>query len=258
MKDIVKTLMFSATLAVAMLVAISAQAKDGAVVNTTGTVEYTNDAGVWQTVAKKAVIKEGTKIRTGATDSSATFKLGNTGSKLTLSNGTSLAIDKASSEKVGNQTVSETAIDLTAGSVIVVASGINGASTFSIKTASKTVSLKASQCVCSISADGSVTVLKGLAEAAGVTVLAGKTLVADAAAPTDANPVVLAAIGNLSLSVETKVVQVSDDSNAVVAVENPKDVREFADYLLTKGIDVDYALKGSLNDGSHDITPYRP
>lgn len=193
MKKIVKTFMVSATLVAALLVAVAAQAKDATLTGATGTVESLGKGGTWQSVSVNKSVKVGSTLRTGSTAGSlASFRLPNVDGLIVLNEATTLTLSEASSKTVSGQNVSDTVLSLAAGRVTGKVGGLNGASSFVVKTPSKNVVVKGQNAEFSVGADGSVTVTRGTVDVGTggqmVAVAAGQTLAANAAAPVASQP----------------------------------------------------------------------
>lgn len=193
MKKIVKTFMVSATLVAALLVAVAAQAKDATLTGATGTVESLGKGGTWQKVSVNKSVKVGSTLRTGSTAGSlASFRLPNVDALVVLNEATTLTLSEASSKTVSGQKVSDTTLSLAAGRVTGKVSGLSGASSFVVKTPAKNVVVKGQNAEFSVSADGAVTVTRGVVDVGVgtemVTVSTGQTLAANATEPAAAQP----------------------------------------------------------------------
>lgn len=129
---------------------------------TKGTARYKDPAsGVtdWTPLKVDTVLKPGAVVETDATGIVDLF-LGVNGPVVRVTPGTQLALDKLTFGKVAGETVIETQLDLKAGTILGSVKKLAAASKYEVKTPVGVCGIRGTEY--KISADGRVTVLKGL------------------------------------------------------------------------------------------------
>lgn len=148
----------------AISVAAAVQAADGrAVVDTfRGTAEYAERSGDWQTLTVGKVLGPGSTVRTGA-GSQLVLLLGDNGPGLTLTESTTVGLDRLSIDRTGADVVIETQLDLRAGTILGTVKKLSPASKYEVKTPRTVVGIKATEGPTryQISADGKTVIQEG-------------------------------------------------------------------------------------------------
>jgi hypothetical protein len=151
-------------LAVAAVLSVSsseaAVAHNKAVVRAVrGTANYSTDKGAtWKKLAVNTQIGENSTIRT-ATGSTVDLFLGDNGPVVRVTEDTTMAFDKLTSENTGVEKVIETQLDLRNGRILGNVKKLAAASKYEVKTPLGVAGIRGTQY--DISADGTVTVVEG-------------------------------------------------------------------------------------------------
>ena len=155
---------FGVACAVAAFAAVSVQITQAEVQNgrvlikaIKGNVTYSTD-GAWQPLADTAVITRGTVIKTEA-NSTVDLILQSSGTVLRLTPNSKLGFDKLNKESAGEEVITETSLNLLAGSVIGSQRKLATPSSFQIKTADRVATIVGTEYL--VRSDGAVTVLSG-------------------------------------------------------------------------------------------------
>jgi hypothetical protein len=151
-----KWLAFGVGLA-AVLVICSAHAATGRAVvrNVGGTASYAEQGGEWKPLKTGQSIPPGTTVRTGV-DGSVDLFLGDNGPNVHLFDSTTLGLDRLNIEQTGAETVTETQLNLTAGTIRGDVRKMPAAAKYEVKTPNAVVGVRSTGTKYQISANGVV------------------------------------------------------------------------------------------------------
>jgi FecR protein len=144
----------------AVLMICSAQAATGrAVVRTVrGTASYAEQGGEWKPLKTGQALAPGATVKTGV-DGSADLFLGSNGPDVHLFDSTTLGLDRLQIEGTGIDSVVETQLNLTAGTIRGEVRKLSAASKYEVKTPNAVVGVRGTKY--QISANGVVHVIEG-------------------------------------------------------------------------------------------------
>jgi hypothetical protein len=144
----------------ALLTVCSAQAATGrAVVRTVkGTASYAEQGGEWKPLQSGQALAPGATVRTGV-DGSVDLFLGENGPDVHLFDGTTLGLDRLNLERTGTETVVETQLNLSAGTIRGEVRKLAAASKYEVKTPNAVVGVRGTKY--QISANGVVHLIEG-------------------------------------------------------------------------------------------------
>ena len=149
-----------------ILAVCSAQAATGSarVKAVRGTASYAEQGSDWKPLKAGTTLAPGTTVRTGV-DGGADLDIGANGPDVRLLDGTSLGLDRLNMEKTGADTVVETQLNLTAGTIAGTVRRLPAGSKYEVKTPSAVVGIKGDKDVTKyvISANGVTHIIQGAA-----------------------------------------------------------------------------------------------
>jgi hypothetical protein len=144
----------------AVLAVCSAQAATGRAVvrSVTGTASYAEHGGDWQPLKSGQAIAPGSTIKTGI-DGAVDLFLGSNGPDVHLFDSTTLGLDRLNIEQTGTESVTETQLNLSAGTIRGEVRKLSAASKYEVKTPNAVVGVRGTKY--QISANGVVHILDG-------------------------------------------------------------------------------------------------
>lgn len=144
----------------AVLLVCSAEAASGrAVVRTVkGSASYAEQGGEWQPLKTGQALAPGVTVRTSV-DGQVDLFLGENGPDVHLFDSTTLGLDRLEIERTGTDTVVETQLNLTAGTIRGEVKRLSSASRYEVKTPNAVVGIRGTKY--QVSANGVVHVIEG-------------------------------------------------------------------------------------------------
>jgi hypothetical protein len=144
----------------AILAVCSVQAATGRAVATRvdGTASYAEQGGEWKPLKSGQAVPAGATIKTGI-DGSVYLTMGDNGTDVQLFDSTTLGLDRLNVEHPGAETVIETQLNLTAGTIRGDVQKLAAASKYEVKTPNAVVGVRTSGTKYQISANGVVHVI---------------------------------------------------------------------------------------------------
>jgi hypothetical protein len=151
----------------ALFVVSSAEAAQGKAVvrSITGTAQYSEKGGTWQTLTEGKVLGPGTSVKTTSAGSQAGLYLAENGPDLTVTADTTVGLDQLEVNRNGADTVVNTHLDLRAGTIRGRVNKLAAASKYEVRTPQTVFGIRPTDGTTEyqISADGRHTIIDGSA-----------------------------------------------------------------------------------------------
>jgi hypothetical protein len=144
----------------AVLAVCTAQAASGRAVvqSVRGTASYAEQGGEWKPLKTGQALAPGATLKTGI-DGQVDLYLGENGPNVHLFDSTTLGLDRLNIERTGTEAVTETQLNLTAGTIRGEVRKLSAASKYEVKTPNAVVGVRGTKY--QISANGVVHILEG-------------------------------------------------------------------------------------------------